>query len=50
MGFVQFTAELVDVVVLDVEVDGAETAVTARELKRTKAKVLVILRVGEGRL
>jgi DNA-binding response OmpR family regulator len=47
-GIVQFAAELVDVVVLDVDGDGAETAVIAGELKRTKARVPVILLVGEG--
>jgi DNA-binding response OmpR family regulator len=46
-GIVQFAAELVDVVVLDVDGDGAETAVIAWELKRTKAGVPVILLVGE---
>lgn len=47
-GIVQFAAELVDVVVLDVDGDGAETAVIAGELKRTKAKVPIILLVGDG--
>jgi acyl-CoA hydrolase len=47
-GIVQFAAELVDVVVLDVDGDGAETAVIAGELKRTKEKVPVVLLVGEG--
>ncbi len=47
-AIVQFAAELVDVVVLDVDGDGAETAVIAAELKRTKEKVPIILLVGEG--
>jgi CheY-like chemotaxis protein len=47
-GIVQFAVELVDVVVLDVDDDGAETAVIAGELKRTKAKVPLVLLVGEG--
>ncbi len=47
-GIVQFAAELVDVVVLDVDGDGAETAVIAGELKRTKEKVPIILLVGDG--
>ena len=47
-GIVQFAAELVDVVVLDVDGDGAETAVIAGELKRIKARVPVILLVGES--
>jgi DNA-binding response OmpR family regulator len=47
-GIVQFAAELVDIVVLDVEGDGAETAVIAGELKRTKEKVPVIMLVGKS--
>jgi len=47
-GIVQFAAELVDVVVLDVDGDGAGTAVIAGALKRTKGKVPLILLVGEG--
>jgi hypothetical protein len=47
-GIVQFAAELVHAVVLDVDGDGAETALIAGELKRTKATVPVILLVGEG--
>ena len=47
-AIVHFAAELVHAVVLDVDGDGAEAAVIAGELKRTKAKVPIILLVGEG--
>ena len=47
-GIVQFAAELVHAIVLDVDGDGAETAVIAGELKRIKARVPVILLVGES--
>jgi DNA-binding response OmpR family regulator len=46
-GIVRFAAERVDVVVLDVNSDAAETAVIAGELKRTRANVPVIMLVTE---
>lgn len=47
-GIVEFAAQLVDVVVLDVNGDGADAAVIAGELKRIKEKVWLIPLVGEG--
>jgi DNA-binding response OmpR family regulator len=46
-AIVLFVAELVDVVVLDVDGNGAEAALIAGELKRTKANVHVIMLVAE---
>ena len=47
-GIVRFGTELTDAVVLDVNGDGAETAVIAGELKWIRSKVLVIMLVGDG--
>lgn len=47
-GVLRFTAELVDVVVVDLNGDGSEGALIAGELKRIRPKVPVIILVTEG--
>jgi DNA-binding response OmpR family regulator len=47
-GILRFTAELVDVVVVDLNGDGSEGALIAGELKRIRPKVPVIILVTEG--
>jgi len=47
-GIFRFTAELVDVVVIDLNGDGSEGALIAGELKRLKPNVPVIILVAEG--
>jgi len=46
-AIVRFVSELVDAVVLDVDGDGAEAAVIAGELNRSRANVHVIMLVAE---
>jgi DNA-binding NarL/FixJ family response regulator len=47
-GIFRFTAEPVDVVVIDLNSGGAEGALIAGELKRLKPKVPMIILVTEG--
>ena len=47
-GILSFTAEAVDVVVLDLNGDGAEGAVIAGELKRIRPDIPVVILTAEG--
>ncbi|HEY6336868.1 MAG TPA: hypothetical protein VIW68_00090 [Candidatus Sulfotelmatobacter sp.] len=49
-GVLHFTAESVDVVVVDLNGDGAEGAVIAGELKRLRPKVPVVILVVDDQI